>query len=279
LTRDRSSALAAWLVGAAVALPGVAAAQSFTAQPQYYLLSAEATDARALWVQPAGLVARRESSVSLMATVDRVGGSSALGQYGITLASGPLGVGWQHDRLSDGSNGDAFAVGYAFGLVGRAVGVDHRWHRGTNTKSGAWDIGGRYAPLPYLMLSLAWRDIGSPLIRDTTLRATLVPGASVSLLNSRLELAADWELVTHDWGTSAVRGGAVLSLSARAALMLRAEFANTFSARSLAVAFSWNAPLARVTGFGTSLRQQNVEHFGMWGSAVSALQTGRWRGR
>ena len=279
MTRARSSAIAAWLVGAAVALPGVAAAQSFTAQPQYYLLTAEATDGRALWVQPAGLVVRRESSVSLMATVDRVGGSTELGQYGITLASGPLGIGWQHDRLSDGSNGDAFAVGYAVGLADRSIGVDHRWHRGTNTRSGAWDIGGRYAPLPYLMLSLAWRDIGSPLIRDTTLRATLVPGASVLLLNRRLELGADWELVTGDWGTSAVRGGAVFSLTGRAALMLRAEFTGNFSARSLAVAFTWNAPLTRVTGFGTSLSQQDVEHFGLWGSVVSALQTGRWRGR
>ena len=48
--RRRASALAL-LLAATAALPGAAAAQSFVAQPQQYLLTTDVFDGRALWVQ------------------------------------------------------------------------------------------------------------------------------------------------------------------------------------------------------------------------------------
>ena len=144
MTAPRPLVLAAALVSAAVALPRTAAAQSFVPQPQLYLLTTDVFDGRSLWVQPAGLARRRESSVSLMATADRDTSGVTLGQVGATLAGGGVGIGWQHDRVPGGAHSDAIVVGYAGGTPRFALGFDHRWHRGTNTKDGAWDVGARY---------------------------------------------------------------------------------------------------------------------------------------
>jgi hypothetical protein len=276
VTVRRAFTLAASFFGAAAALPRAAAAQSFVSQPQHYLLTTEAVDGRALWVQPAGLVARHESSVSAMATADRVGGSLALGQYGVTLAAGPLGIGWQHDRLGSAAHGDAFVVGYAVGRPDRSVGFDHRWHRGTNIHSSAWDFGARYAPTSALVFSLVWRDVGSPVIGDT-IRATLVPGAALALLNGRLEIGADWEIVTDGWGSSAVRAGVALTLPARLALGVRAEF-GSFDRRGLAVDLTWNGHAARLTAFRSSVRSDDVDRYGVWAAAVANPQARRRRG-
>src|SRR6185295_8357115 len=97
LTLRRASALAILLTGAAASLPGDAAAQSFVPQPQLYLLTTDAADARALWVQPAGMGKSREASVSALLTGNRYAAGYGVGQYGVTLASGVLAFGWQHD--------------------------------------------------------------------------------------------------------------------------------------------------------------------------------------
>ena len=243
------------------------------------MLTTDVFDGRALWLQPAGLVARGESSVSMMATVDHASGQSlSLGQYGITLASGPLGLGWQHDRAGTSGHTDAFVIGYAVGRPDVSIGVDHRWHRGTSTHSSAWDVGARFTPSSYLALSLVWRDVGSPVILDTNvLRSTLVPGVAVSLFKHYLQVGADWEIVTRDWGTSAVRAGATLKLPKGISAGLRGEFTGRLRGRSLALTVSWSRPKARFSGFRTGDRESDVDHYGVWASAIATEQA-RHRG-
>jgi hypothetical protein len=264
----RPLALAAAVASAAVELPRAAAAQSYVPQPHLYLLTTDVFDGRALWVQPAGLGKRQEASVSLMATADHDTSGTALGQYGVTLASGGVGVGWQHDRMPGGAHGDAFVVGYAGGTPLLSAGFDHRWHRGTNTKDGAWDVGARYSPSTLLELSLVWRDIGSPVVAGDTIRSTVVPGAAVRLLRGRLRFGADWEIVKSGWGTSALRAGAAVILPANLVLTLRSEFNSHFTTRSIAMGLSWSGTRSRVTGFGASVRGA-ADHVGAWGSMVA----------
>ena len=272
----RPLTLAAAVLSAALALPRAGAAQSFVPQPQWYLLTTDVFDSRAIWVQPAAIATRRESSISVMATANHDTSGTELGQYGVTLASGGVGLGWQHDRTSSGAYSNVYVAGYGGGTAHFSAGAAHRWYRGSNTSDGSWDVGARYAPSTLLELSLVWRDVGSPVVVGDTIKATVVPGAALRLLRGRLRLGADWEMVQSGWGTSAVRAGAAALLPANMALTLRAEFDGNFTTHSVAVGLSWNGTGARVTGFGASVHGA-ADHVGAWGSAVSAPAAPRRR--
>jgi len=232
------------------------------------MLTTDATDGRALWVQPAGLARRHEASISGLLTANR-GGDTRIGQYGATLASGVLAFGWQHDRFSDTVSMNTFIVGLAAGTQAVSVGADRRWYSGTNTKDGSWDLGGRYQAGQALELSLVWRDVGSPVVVGDTIFATLVPGAALSLFGGRARAGADWEIVTRGWNSSAVRIGVSAPLPGHLGVSLRGEFTGKFSARGAALAVTWNGPAARITGFGSSVRAPDVDRAGLWGAAVS----------
>lgn len=267
--RPGASLVLAGLSLAAAALPGAAAAQSFVAQPQHYMLTTEVFDGRSLWVQPAALARLKEASISLLFTADHVGGVTLLSQYGATIASGGLSVGWQHDEdplSSDNTN--AYVVGFGFGGPRASLGAVRRWHQGTNTKDAAWDFGGRVQP-GRLALSVVWRDVSEPVILGDTIFATLVPGAALQLLNNRAQVGADWELVTSGWGTSAIRAGAMLVLPRELAVSFRAEFDANFKTRMLSMSLSWSSATTRFTGFGAMSRAGGADHVGAWGSAVA----------
>jgi hypothetical protein len=271
LTLRASGALVAWFVGAATVLPGTAAAQSFVAQPQHYLLTTDAFDARAVWLQPAGLSRLREASVAGFATADASGG---LSQYGVMLSSGGLGLGWQHDRKV-GSGTDVFTAGFGVGGPRVGLGVDHRWYKGSGAHDGSWDLGARLSPVPMLEFSLVWRDMGTPVSYvDTlgvphTINATLVPGAALNLF-SRVRLGAEWEIVTDNWGTSAFRLGASTRLVGAITLALRGDFSSRLDGRAVALALTWNGPTARATGFATNVRG-GTDHFGGYVAGVRDL--------
>ncbi len=278
----RAQALAPWIILAAAVLPARAAAQlassvpvppapgppAFVPQPQYYQLTTDAYDARALWVQPAGLVKLRESSISALLTANQQNGLS-VGQYGLTVSSGGLALGWQHDRLPNGAYVNAYAVGLAGGSAHISIGADHRWYKGTTTKDGSWDLGFRYQAMPPLELSAVWRDLGSPVIEGGSINATLVPGAAIRLLDGRAQAGVDWEILTHGWSTSALRAGAGFRLPLHLAANVRAEFDGRLSARSFAVALSWSHTGARVAAFDATQRSGTPDEVGIWGAAVS----------
>lgn len=280
MTSRRALTLAFCLTGAAAAFPGLAAAQTvppppapaaqqtFVPQPQYYLLTTDVFDARGLWVQPAGTVKRREASISGLLTMNRTS-DYTIGQYGLTISSGGLALGWQHDRLPNGMDINAYAAGLAGGTARVRVGGDHRWYKGQLTRGGSWDIGVEYQALPALELSTVWRDIGSPVVGGGTINATLVPGAAVRLWGGRAHLGLDWEVVTDGWSTSALRAGAGVRLPLNLALNLRSEFDGRLSARSFAVALSWSPTGARVSVFDATQHAPQPDQVGVWGAAVS----------
>jgi hypothetical protein len=269
LTHRRASALAILLTVAAVSLPGDAAAQSFVPQPQVYLLTTDVADARALWVQPAGLGKSREASVSALLTGNRYAGGYGIGQYGVTLASGVLAFGWQHDQVASGAKTNAFTVGLSGGTPVASVGFDRRWYSGTGTKDGSWDVGGRYLASRRLELSLVWRDISSPVVLGDTIYSTLVPGAALQLLRGRVHAGADWEVVTKGWRTGAVRLGATAVLPASLSLSLRAELNGRLRGNGIALGLTWGGRGARAAAFHSSVRAPDVDRTGLWGAAIS----------
>lgn len=271
---QRARHLACVIAIAAAALPGAAAAQSYVAQPQSYLLTTDVIDARAAWVQPAGLVKRRESSVAIMASADRLGGPMVFSQYGVTLHSGGVAFGWQHDlagkfdTIPGHFDASAWLIGMGFGGPGASIGGAFRMHRGDNTHTNAGDVGGRILAAHRIELGIVWRDIGSPIVLGDTIRSTLVPGAAIQLFKAHVQIGADWELVTAGWGTSAFRTGATIALPKGVAVGARWEMDGNFDTRSFSVALTWNGTGARVVGFDAMGRGGASDRLGLWGAAV-----------
>ena len=269
MTAPRAFRPALIVVFAATALPCAAAAQSFIPQPQSYMLSTDPSDGRALWVQPASLVRRREASVSGFLTLNQGSGKNDLGQYGLTLASGVLGLGWQHDKSIAGASSNTYTAGLAGGTPEFSVGFDRRWYRGTGTSDGSWDIGARLLAARMIEASVVWRDISSPVVLGDTLRATIVPGAALALLRGKVRVGADWELLQDGWTTSAVRIGASAPLPMKLRLSIRGETNGQLHARSFAIALSWGTPTARVTGFRQWTGSPDANRVGAWAGAIS----------
>ncbi len=264
----RRAALAAGLAGA-TAWSTRLAAQVLPAQPARYLLTTQVQDARALWVNPAGLARQLEASIGADLGADRFsGGSVQLSQYGATISSRGLAVSWVHDRYPGGGSVNAYAVGAGLGDETFSGGVTRRWYRGL-VSYGAWDVALRTATANAVQLSVVARGLGSPL-PDSTYRPTVVPGASVALLDGALQLGAEWELATHRWRTQEIRAGATASLGDAFALTLRADLASDLKRRRIVLALTWSPSQARVSAFaGLAGGLNEVGEFGASGALVA----------
>ena len=268
MNRRRALALAA-------AVAGAAAPSRLTAQvvlpppPARYLLTTEVEEARALWVNPAGLARRLEASLGADVGVDRFApGSMELSQFGATFASRGLAVSWMHDRYPGGGAVNAYAVGAGLGDEQFSGGLTRRWYRGLVGFS-AWDLALRAAAANGVQVSVVGRGLGSPL-PDSTYRPTVVPGASVTLLDGALQIGAEWEVAAHRWRSQEIRAGGMASLGGAFALTVRADLAPDFKRRRIVLALTWNPSQARVSGFtGFSGGLNRVDEFGASGALVA----------
>ena len=219
-------------------------------QPAQYLLSAVAADARSLWVNPAGLARRVEASVGADATLDRFSpGGAALRQWGASVASRGLALGWEHNRLASGRGLDAWNLGVGLGDAQFSAGVARRWYRGAVTGS-AWDIGTEFLATSALRLSLVARNVGALRLADSTYWPSLVPGAMLSVFGGRVVAGAEWEVAPHGWRSLQYRVGGVVRLVGGLALLVRADLDRDFRRRALAIGLDLEAPAARFTTFG-----------------------------
>ena len=230
----------------AVACPGRATAQLYPALPRRYLLSADAFDGRAVWANPAGLARRVEASLGADATIERQPGSIRLSQFGATVRSRNIAFAWTHDRYAQGSGANNFAAGVGLGDEGLSLGVTRVWYggpRGDNT----WDVAARGRPTPLLDLSLVWRNVGSPTVRDTLYEASVIPAVALHLLDGRLLAGAEWDLPTDLRALREVRVGATGIVAAGIAVSLRGEFSPGGSRRGFALAITLGAATTRST--------------------------------
>ena len=256
-----------WWV-AAGAQPGYA--QVIPAQPARYLLTTDASDARALWVNPAGLARLPEASIGADLTEDHFfPGGARLSQYGLSLAGHGIAGSWFHERFPPGQSLNAYAVGIGLGDEQFSAGTARRWYSGA-TAGSAWDAATRVTVAYGAQLSLVARNLGSPRLFDSTYWATLVPGASVSLFAGALHLGGEWEVAPHAWRSIAYRAGGSVALGYGLALLLRADLTAGFKRRGLVVALSFDGSGSRAGAFALLSGGANeVDAVGLSGALVT----------
>ena len=154
-----------------------------------YLHPTDVSDARALWVNPAGLGHFPEASVHLDLTVGDPGAKGQLRQLTLGVNSRGLSLGYQRDLFSSGRRGHTYKLGYAAGRGGLAAGFATALYRGGTSGTG-WDVGILYDWTPALSIGGVIRNIGQPVVRDSTLRLTYVPSATLQLAGRRVVLSA-----------------------------------------------------------------------------------------
>lgn len=277
MTWRRALALAASCAGCA----GITrlAAQVIPAQPARYLLTTEAADARALWLNPAGLARRLEASLGADVSIDRFATGMQVSQYSATVSSRGVAAAWMHERYPAGQSLNAYAVGVGLGDEQFSAGATRRWYRGL-ASGVAWDVAARVATGEGAQLSLVARNLGSPRLIDSTYWATLVPGALVVLLDGVVRVGAEWEVATHRWRSEEIRAGGAVLLGKGLALVMRADLAPDFRRRGFILALTWEAPQARAAGYaqlpgGAS----EVDAFGVSGALVARGAPGARPGR
>lgn len=261
-------------LGAAVVPPGAAAAQSFTGQSAELQMVALARSGHAIWVNPAGL-ASRDASIEGLATLRR-GTTVELANFGLAVTTGGIAFGYQRDRRSDGRSGTAYALAAGLGDSVLSLGFARRWYKSGGVLEGTWDLGLRWRPRPQVTLALAWRDLNSPVIRDTTVAAALLPAAAIRI--GRLSLGGEWEIIPGDWGTSAVRAGAAVRLGRSLEVALRGTFSGGLAARAIAAQLEWNGVGVNAGAFAVEGRRGESDQAGVTGALVSRpLERRRWR--
>ena len=154
-----------------------------------YLFPTDVSDARALWVNPAGLGLFPEASIGLDATVGDPGARGRLRQFTVGFNSRGLSLGYQRDVFDGGVRGSTLRIGAGFGHRKLAAGGSLALYRGGTSSSG-WDLGVLYAWTPATSVGGTIQDLGEPRVRGELLPVTYVPSATVQLFQRGAALSA-----------------------------------------------------------------------------------------
>jgi hypothetical protein len=173
--------LGGWCLIATIALTAqppnrLSAQQVASNRSNAYLFTTDVHDARAIWVNPAGLGVLREASVYAEAAVGDPGSKGKLRQIDAGFNARGLSFGYQHDILDNGVHGNTYRLGLAGGSGGLAAGVDIARYAGGTPSATGWDIGMTYLARPPLTVGLVVTNIGQPVVRGLEQRLTFVPG-------------------------------------------------------------------------------------------------------
>jgi hypothetical protein len=168
----------AWLGLTAVSHDRLTAQEVAPNHATTYLHPTDVRDARALWVNPAGLGVRHDASVYAEIAVSDPGrGAGRLRQVSAGFNARGLAFGYQRDVFDGGRRGHTYRVGLAGGSEGLAGGAAMSLYRG-GTKGTGWDLGGSYALSPALTVGGVIVNIGQPVVRSLQQRVTVIPGAT-----------------------------------------------------------------------------------------------------
>jgi len=173
------------------------AAQAVPNRTTLYLHPTDVTDARALWVNPAGLARMMEASAHLDLTVGDPGAGGRLRQTTVGVSSRGFSFGYQRDLFDGGVRGHTYRLGFAAGERRLAAGAATALYRGAPGSSGTgWDFGIVYDLAPTLTLGVVAANVGHPVVRDSVLRVVYTPGATLRLFDRRAVLSADARVTT-----------------------------------------------------------------------------------
>ncbi len=269
-------ALGRCAVALALAAAGPAPAAAQTAQPlaERILLTTDARDERAIWVNPAGLARHPQASLGGDLTVAREPGDFRLAQYGLALTSRGLAFGWEHDRFPDGTGTNTYVLGLGLGEERYSGGVAHRWHQ---RGQGSWDVALRGRATDLVDLSLVWRDIGSPVVRGAVLRDRFVPAAGLRLLGDHLLAGVEADIPADLGALTEVRAGAGVSILPLVAVSCRATFSRDPSRRGVAVLVGVGARTWRGAVAALFSRADGLQALGGDAAVVADLTGGSTR--
>lgn len=168
-----------------------AAGQAFPPRSQGYLFTPLVDDARALWVNPAGLAIVREASILAEVVLSLPDtGNVRVTQWTAGFNTHGISFGYQRDRLSGGLANRQLRIGLARPFRGGAAGIDLGlyWSDVNDRGFGAGVI---YHLLPSVSTSLVFRNIGQPWVRGVKLPATGVLGLGWSAPENALQLTGE----------------------------------------------------------------------------------------
>lgn len=203
------------LLGAA--WPSVAAAQRSEPRSRDYLFITNVDDARATWVNPAGLGWIPEASVLAEVLVDRSSGSLRLGQYTLGLNSRGLGLSYLRDRSRDTVSVGLFRLALGLPLGQGAIGAAYTNY--SNSHDQGFDLGLRYPVLAGLDVGVVVRDISrpQPAAAEPVKPVTTVAGATWAVVPNGVTVSAEAIAAERprpasgfDWG---YRGGFTIRTS------------------------------------------------------------------
>ena len=144
-----------------------------------YLHPTDVRDARALWVNPAGLGVLREASVYAELAVADPGSRGRLRQVNAGFNARGLAFGYQRDIFDAGVRSHTYRLGLAGASGGLAAGFAVAYYRGDGAKATGWDVGVSFAPSGMgLLVGTVITNFGQPVIRGLRQRLTFVPGAT-----------------------------------------------------------------------------------------------------
>jgi hypothetical protein len=141
-----------------------------------YLHPTDVRDARAVWVNPAGLGVLPQASVYAEFAVSDPGSRGRLRQVNAGFNSRGLSFGYQRDILDNGARGHTYRLGVAGSAGGLAAGFATAYYRGDGAKATGWDLGVLYAAFPNLSIGMVATNVGQPVVRSLRQRLTYVPG-------------------------------------------------------------------------------------------------------
>jgi hypothetical protein len=235
MSAARARVLVAW--GMTLGLAGAVGAQVAPNRAATYLVTSDVSDARALWVNPAGLATRPEASVLLDLTVVRPGGSGRLGQVTAAFNSHGLSFGYQRDNFSTGVHGHTYKLGLARGSKGFAAGVAMALYRGGDGGTG-WDVGLHYDWRQAVTIGGVIRNIGQPTVRGVRQDATAVPAVTVRPLGSILALSLQASFASSAGRGYALEASAEWPGSSRFGLLARLDTDRSLHRRALVFGLS-----------------------------------------
>ena len=270
------------LACAASLLCSVAAGQTFAPRSMDYLFAATANDARAIWLNPAGLAVVPEASILAELVVHRLPDANLrVSQVSMGFNSQGLSMWYYRERLVTDSSNHTYRIALARALQGWTVGVAMSFFRNGLNDSG-FDAGIRYRVLRSVDLGLVLRNIGQPQVRTDTLPLTGVMSLGWTVFRGAVVLTGETLAQNRLAGSGYdmhYRAGARLSLGR--ALPIAGLTAVHLDSRlgvlmwSVGISVGRNGRGVLIAGLTPGGRSARLETVSLMGMATNPLTT--WR--
>jgi hypothetical protein len=203
-----------------------------------YLHPTDVRDARALWVNPAGLATPELASLHFDATIGDPGARGRLRQLTAGFDSRGLAFAYQRDVFDGGVRGHTYRIGIGGGLGRWTTGFAAALYRG-ETKGTGYDFGLRFDANAAVTVGGVIANIGQPTVRGFRQALTFVPGATLRPFGPNAALSVHARVTTsavasYSFGLRWGRGG---GSAARLPLQLLARLDTDRALRRGAFAF------------------------------------------